>query len=196
MLHSGGAGERSLVLAVRELFGRDEDLRNINEIKLTLVDGIWASFVAAYFPDFSSILKSWLKFLKPNGWIALVEMNDLFAHFPMSHSTREKFKLFYITERSNNNYDYEMGSKLTKLFAEEKLSIIADENRFDKELSFGGPADEQIVKAWENRFNRLIALQEFFGKEKYSDIKLEFLNSLAMSNHSCLTTVRFIVAKK
>jgi phosphoglycolate phosphatase-like HAD superfamily hydrolase len=30
MLHSGGAGERSLVLAVRELFGRDEDLRNIN----------------------------------------------------------------------------------------------------------------------------------------------------------------------
>src|SRR5450432_2983362 len=174
----------------------NQDLRNISESKLPSVDGIWASFVAAYFPDFSSILKSWLKLLKPGGWIAIVEINDLFAHFPISLQTRKSFKTFYKEERSKNHYDYEMGSKLTKLLADEKLSIIIDENKFDKELSFNGPADEQILKAWENRLNRLNALQEFFGKEKYSDIKLEFLDSLTKENHTCKTEVTFVVAKK
>ena len=174
----------------------NQDLRNISESKLPLVDGIWTSFVAAYFPDFSSILKSWLKFLKPNGWIAIVEINDLFAHFPISLRTRQSFKTFYKEERNKNHYDYKMGSKLTKLLADENLSIIIDENKFDKELSFNGPANEQILKAWENRLNRLVALQEFFGIDKYSDIKLEFLNSLTKDNHTCKTTVTFVVAKK
>ena len=108
------------------------DLRNINESKLPLVDGIWVSFVAAYFPDFSSILKSWIKLLKPDGWIAIVEINDLFAHFPISLRTRKSFKTFYNEERSKNHYDYEMGSKLTKLLADEKLSIIIAENNLTK----------------------------------------------------------------
>jgi SAM-dependent methyltransferase len=172
----------------------NQDLRNINESKLPLVDGIWASFVAAYFPDFSSILKSWLKLLKPNGWIAIVEINDLFAHFPITPTTRESFNSFYKDERNKNHYDYEMGSKLTKLLADEKLSIIIAENKFDKELCFKGPADDQILKAWEHRLNRLMALQEFFGKEKYSVIKLEFLDCLTKENHTCKTEVKFVVA--
>jgi ubiquinone/menaquinone biosynthesis C-methylase UbiE len=173
-----------------------QDLRNINESELPLADGIWTSFVAAYFPDFSSVLKSWLKFLKPKGWIAVVEINDLFAHFPINLNTQESFKIFYKEERIKNHYDYEMGSKLTKFLTKEKLSIIINENKHDKELSFNGPADEQILKAWESRLNRLIDLQEFFGKEKYSDIKLEFLDCLAKENHTCKTKVRFVVAKK
>lgn len=152
--------------------------------------------MAAYFPDFSFILKSWLKLLKPNGWIAIVEINDLFAHFPLSLSTRESFKTFYKEERIKNHYDYEMGSKLTNLLVDEKLSIIVNENRFDKELSFNGAAGEQILKAWENRLSRLKVLQEFFGEEKYSNIKLEFLDCLAKENHTCKTEVTFVVAKK
>jgi ubiquinone/menaquinone biosynthesis C-methylase UbiE len=174
----------------------NQDLRHINESRLPLADGIWTSFVAAYFPDFSSALKSWLKFLKPNGWIAVVEINDLFAHFPINLSTRKSFKKFYKEERIKNHYDYEMGSKLTKFLTKEKLSIIINEKKRDKELSFNGPADEQILKAWENRFDRLIVLQEFFGKEKYSDIKLEFLNCLANESHTCKTEVTFVLAKK
>jgi trans-aconitate methyltransferase len=172
------------------------DLRDLNESKLSLVDGIWTSFVAAYFPDFSSELKSWLKFLKPNGWIAVVEINDLFGHFPMHLNTRESFKNFYKEERIKNHYDYEMGSKLTKFLSDEKLSIIINENKYDKELSFQGPVDEQIFKAWENRLNRLMDLQEFFGEEKYSNIKLEFLDCLTKENHTCKTEVTFVVAKK
>ena len=174
----------------------NQDLRNISESELPVVDGIWTSFVAAYFPDFSSVLKSWLKFLKPDGWIAVVEINDLFAHFPLNVSTYESFKEFYREERNNNHYDYEMGSKLVKFLQDESLSIIVHESKYDKELSFNGPAEEQISKAWENRFNRLTALQEFFGKEKYSDIKLEFLDCLTKETHTCKAKVTFVVAKK
>ena len=174
----------------------NQNLRNINSSKIPLADGIWTSFAAAYFPDFSSVLKSWLKLLKPDGWIAIVEVNDLFAHFPIKISTRESFKKFYKEERIKNHHDYEMGSKLTKFLADEKLSIIIDEKKYDKELTFNGPANEQIYKAWENRLNRIMVLQEFFGKEKYSDIKLEFLDCLAKENHACKTEVIFVVAKK
>ena len=174
----------------------NHDLRKIYKSKLPLADGIWTSFAAAYFSDFSSVLKSWLKLIKPNGWIAIVEINDLFAHFPMNPDTREMFKKFYAEQRKKNIYDYEMGSNLTNLLSDEKLSIIIDENKYDKELSFNGPANEQILKAWENRFNRLTELQEFFGKEKYSDIKFEYLNYLAKEHHTCKTEVRFVVAKK
>ncbi len=151
--------------------------------------------MAAYFPDFSFILKSWLKLLKPNGWIAIIEVNDLFAHFPMSLNTRKSFKTFYKEERTKNHYDYEMGSKLKKLLIDEKLSIIVHKHKFDKELAFNGPADEQVLKAWVNRLSRLLALQEFLGEEKYSDIKSEFLASLTKSNHTCKTAVIFVVAK-
>ncbi len=173
----------------------NQDLRNIGESDLPLVDGIWASFVAAYFPDLSSVLKSWIKLLKPNGWIAIVEINDLFGHFPISSRIREGFETFYKEERSKNHYDYEMGSKLRKLLADEKLSIVVDESRSDKELSFNGPAEEQILKAWGNRLNRLVALEEFFGREKYPGIKQEFLDCLAKGNHTCEAEVIFVVAK-
>jgi SAM-dependent methyltransferase len=172
------------------------DLRKIHETKLPLADGIWASFVAAYFPDFSHLLKQWLKLLKPGGWIALVEVNDLFGHLPLSLGSREGFKRFYEVERSRNQYDYEMGSKLNSLLTDEQLSIINDEFKFDKELSFNGPADPQILTAWENRFDRIHALGEFFGKEKYPNIKFEFLESLTKEDHTCNALVRFVIARK
>lgn len=46
-------------------------------------DGIWASFVAAYFPDFGPVLARWSELLRPGGWIALTEVSGLFEHDPM-----------------------------------------------------------------------------------------------------------------
>ena len=186
----------------KEINGRENieyvnwDLRKIHEANLPLADGIWASFVAAYFPDFSHVLKLWLNLLKPGGWIALVEVDDLFGHLPMSPDSREGFKKFYEAKRSRNKYDYKMGSKLTRLLTDEKLSILLDENKSDKELSFNGPADRQILTSWENRFDRMEGLVKFFGKKKYSEIKLEFLECLTKEEHTCNAAVRFVVAKK
>jgi ubiquinone/menaquinone biosynthesis C-methylase UbiE len=174
----------------------NRDLKEINEISLPLVDGIWASFVAAYFPDFTSNLKDWIRFLKPGGWIAIVEINDLFAHQPISEQTYKSFKEFYEQQRNKKLYDYEMGSKIKNYLLQENLSIISTESMYDRELTFSGPADQQILSAWEDRLNRLIVLQKFFGKENYQNVKAEFLNCLTKQDHSCTTEVNYIIAIK
>lgn len=174
----------------------NHDLQTINEISLPLVNGIWASFVAAYFPDFPSILKGWLQLLKPGGWIAIVEINDLFGHHPISKLTFEGFKEFYKEQRNKKVYDYEMGSKIKDYLLGENLAILNNESIYDTELAFNGPADQQVLRAWETRLNRLMALQEYFGKENYLNVKTEFLKCLTKQNHYCTAEVNYIIAKK
>jgi ubiquinone/menaquinone biosynthesis C-methylase UbiE len=137
----------------------NHDLKLVNQIPLPFVNGIWASFIAAYFPDFSIILNELLKFLKPGGWIAIVEINDLFGHHPISNSLCESFKEFYKQQRIKKIYDYEMGNKIKNYLLNENLLILNDEMVCDIELSFKGAADPQIALAWENRLNRLMELQ-------------------------------------
>ena len=79
-----------------------KDLKKINELELPLADGIWSSFTVAFFPNFTPILRSWLNLLKPGGWIAFVEMNDLFAHRPIDLSIENTFKSYYQRQRNNN----------------------------------------------------------------------------------------------
>jgi 2-polyprenyl-3-methyl-5-hydroxy-6-metoxy-1,4-benzoquinol methylase len=47
-------------------------------------DGIWCSFAVAYFTDFAPILGVWKQRLKPGGWIALTEIDELFGHEPVN----------------------------------------------------------------------------------------------------------------
>lgn len=174
----------------------ESDLRNIKELELPLVDGIWTSFTAAYFPDFELILKSWLNRLKPNGWIAIIEMSDLFAHSPLSLETQDTFKKYYELQRRRNIYDFEMGIKLQDHLISCGLSIVLDENRFDRELTFDGSAEPQILKAWANRFDRMLLFKEYLVKIQFSKIKKEFLDCLSNEKHTSKTIVKLIVAKK
>ena len=57
--------------------------------------GFWSSFTAAYFPDFGPVLASWLQLLRPGGWIALVEMDDLLGHEPLTQTSRLMVDAFY-----------------------------------------------------------------------------------------------------
>lgn len=172
------------------------DLKSLKDIKLPLVDGIWTSFTVAYFPEFSPILDTWLHLLKPNGWIAIVEISDLFAHSPLSENTQKTFKKYYERQRINYIYDFEMGSRVKEFLVNKGLKIILEKNKTDKELAFNGPADKQIVTAWENRLNRMVALQDFFGSDIFPDIKKEFLESMTSDKHSCKTEVKFLIARK
>lgn len=89
-----------------------------------------------------------------------------------------------------------MGSKIKDFLISMNLSILNSDNRWDVELSFNGPADQEVLQAWANRFKRLKALREFFGKENYPNVKAEFLNCLTNQNHSCTAEVNYIIAKK
>lgn len=172
------------------------DLSSANYEELPLVDGIWSSFVAAYFPDFTIILNKWINLLKPNGWMAITEMSDLFAHEPLSQSTRDIFRKYYDRQRKNNVYDFEMGSKLKNYLTSCGLSIVHEENKFDQELSFNGPAKPEVLKSWESRFDRMIKFKEYVGENKFQSIKSEFMDCLSDKNHRSNTIVKFILAKK
>lgn len=175
---------------------KNANLKNLKDVSLPLADGIWSSYTVAYFPDFAPVLDNWLHLLKPNGWIAIVEISDLFAHFPLSERTKNKFKEYYERQKRSDIYDFEMGSRLKEYLVNNGLEIILEENRTDSELSFNGPADNKILIAWENRLDRMTALQGFLGDDLFPIIKLEFLECLKSQKHTCKTEVKFIIARK
>lgn len=150
----------------------------------------------AYFPDLAPVLQQWLTLLKPSGWIAIVEISDLFAHYPISTTSRELVRNYYDQQRRAGLYDFEMGSKVEAILLNEGLSVTHQENRVDKELCFNGPADEPIRLAWEARLTRLTSLQNQFEKDTYPAFKREFLASLLNEDHVCATEVKFFIAWK
>lgn len=172
------------------------DLTSIDKAKLPLADGIWTSFVVAYFPDLVSLLKEWKNFLKPKGWIAVVEMSDLFGHSPQSQSTRNLFKEYYMQQRQKKIYDFEMGSRIKELLIKSGFSIIHEENKTDPELSFNGPAEPQILKSWNCRFDRMPLFKEYVGDVRFLEIKKEFLDCLTNHNHKSESIVKFLVAQR
>lgn len=172
------------------------DLTSPDINTLPPADGIWSSFVVAYFPDFKEILSRWIALLKPNGWIALIEMSDLFGHQPLSTSVRDVFRDYYDRQRKNKLYDFEMGSRLKGFMAGAGLKIIHDESVVDRELSFNGPAVDDVLRSWDHRFERMTLFREFIGEELFSRIKTEFLECLSDMNHVSKTTVKFIIGQK
>lgn len=126
------------------------DLHQVSEVSLLLADGIWSSFAAAYFPDFISVLRDWIALLKPKGRIALIEVNNLFAHQPLDADIHKMFKSYY--ERQKNVYDFRMGGRLKDVMIKLELSIELEAIEEDRELAFDGPAEEEIITAWENRW--------------------------------------------
>lgn len=78
------------------------------------VDGIWCSFTAAYLPDLCSVLTSWSSCLRPGGWIALTEIDNLFGHEPISDRTRLMLKKYAQEALASCRYDFHMGRKLRK----------------------------------------------------------------------------------
>ena len=159
-------------------------------------DGIWASFVTAYFPDFEPILNAWIRVLRRKGWIAIVELNDLFAHEPLSEFARDVFENYSQRQCRNNLYDFKMGTSLLDYVKKCGLSVIHEQNMYDPEFSFTGPAGREVLKSWECRFDRMLKFQDYLGERDFYRIKHEFLDCLSDRNHKSKSVVKFIVARK
>src|SRR5215813_13164860 len=129
------------------------------------VDGIWCSFAAAYFIDFSDALISWSKDLKPGGWIALTEIDDLFGHEPLSASTTARLTAYYDDALAANRYDFRAGRKLKHHLENAGFVVTRSLTIRDRELSFSGPADACMVAAWRARWERMPVLKQFLGPE-------------------------------
>ena len=157
-----------------------QDLTSLS-LPLASYDGLWCSFTAAYFCDFERTLLHWLKFLKPEAWVALVEGDDLLGHEPLSREARKKVEAFYHEAREASRYNFRAGRELNG--ALERSGFQVQEIVLnDQELSFSGPATPAVLQAWTDRLGRMPGLTAFL-QDQFGAFREEFLHALSADNH-------------
>jgi SAM-dependent methyltransferase len=170
------------------------DLRGPVELGIA-ADGIWCSFTAAYFVDLSSALASWAASLKPGGWIAVTEIDDLFGHEPLSARTKALLNAYCDDALAAGRYDFRAGRRLKGHLERAGLSVTRSLTVADRELSFSGPASADVLQAWRTRFERMKPLQDFLGTE-FDQVRGEFLACLMQADHRSLAKVCCCVASR
>ena len=159
------------------------------------VDGIWCSFVAAFFPQLQTVLNSWAESLSPGGWIALTEVDDLMGHEPVSARTRKLLDDFAEEALIEGRYDFHMGHKLKGHLTNAGFTVSQEFAVVDRELSFQGPAGPDVIQAWRARLKRMRLLQAFCGKE-FPRVQSELLQCLVSEDHVSSATVRCCIAHR
>jgi len=172
---------------------RNHDLRT--PLECNDVDGIWGSFVAAYFPQLQPVLRSWSECLTLGGWIALTEIDNLLGHEPVSDFTRKTLEAFAEESLAAGLYDFNMGHKLRDHLESAGFSVSHAFTVADQELSFQGPATPEVIQAWQVRFERMPLLQRFCGTD-FPRIRSELLDCLATEKHLSVAKVHCCIATR
>lgn len=157
------------------------------------VDGIWSSFAAAYFPDLPPVLASWTKQLRPGGWVALTEVDDLFGHEPLEARSKELLTTYAREALLASRYDFHMGGKLTAHAETCGLAVSRVLTLDDRELAFQGPARPDVVEAWRARLERLKLLRDLAGPD-FPALRDDFLACLQRADHRATAKVSFVLA--
>jgi SAM-dependent methyltransferase len=173
---------------------RVADLRAFSDHSLQ-ADGIWSSFTAAYFPSLNETLASWIKHLRPGGWMALTEVDNLFGHKPITDRTRDLLNGYVADSLHQSRYDFQMGSKLPAFLEKTGMQLLHSFTVPDTELTFSGKASPEVLQAWRARFHRMYLLRDFCGPE-FASVRDDFLNCLVSEEHECTATVQCVVARK
>lgn len=168
------------------------DLRSALPIDVA-ADGLWCSFTAAYFPDLPGALAAWARHLRPGGWIAVTEVDDLFGHEPLGTQTKALLNAYAEDSLTAGRYDFHMGRKLEHHLQRSGFTVSKLLTLADQETSFTGRADPEVLEAWRNRFSRMRLLRDFCGV-KMDQVEEEFLRCLEREDHSSVAKVYCCVA--
>ena len=168
------------------------DLRKSYDFGIA-ADGLWCSFAAAYFPDLPTVLTEWVQNLKPEGWIALTEIDDLFGHEPLSDRTKALLKTYTQDALIAGRYDFYMGRKLQEYLLCSSFTVLKVLQLEDQEFSFSGSATLGVLDSWRSRFNRMKLLHNFCGSD-YEQVQEEFLHCLTRNDHISTAKVYFCFA--
>lgn len=169
------------------------DLCELQPDSFGMADGIWSSFTPAYFPDLESTLKKWCACLRPGGWLALVEVDDLFGHEPLDPRFLASLRAFY--QDARGRYDFECGRRLRSIVEAIGLHDARETVLADDEFSFEGPAPPDVYRAWRERLARMAGLQRFFGAD-FAELEGALLAALADPAHRSKARVIMVVARK
>jgi hypothetical protein len=86
-----------------------------------------------------------------------------------------------------------MGRKLRDHLNQAGFSLSSDHTLPDREFSFTGPADPEVVEGWKRRLDRMTPLRDFCGP-RFERLRADFLAALIHPNHRSLSTVRYCIA--
>jgi SAM-dependent methyltransferase len=169
---------------------RRADLRTLQDVGV--VDGIWCSFAAAYVPELGPTFACWRQHLNPGSWVALTEVDDLFAHQPVESLTSSLLEAYARDALAANRYDFQMGRKLRGHLEQAGFTVADSRTLVDQEFSFDGPADSNVLDAWRSRFDRMKVLKDFCGSA-FEPIRDDFLAALSRPDHHALAKVFFCI---
>jgi len=169
--------------------------QDLSELTLpTSFDGVWCSFTAAYFVDFTTTFARWCKVLKPSAWVCLIDIDDLLGHEPRSDSTRDIIERFYGEAFEKRRYDFRVGRRLASALESQGFRVTSTELP-DRELAFDGPASVDVLNAWRSRFARMGGLKSFLGKD-FTDFTDRFVRALESPQHRALCRVVCCVGRR
>ena len=174
---------------------RAADLRSLPEPGQLAgeVDGLWCGFTIAYFTDPGPALAAWARHLRPGGWIALVEIDDLFAHEPVRDRTRALFAAYADEALAAGRYDFRMGRRLGAALRGCGFTVLREGELADLELAFAGPARPDVLAGWASRLEHMKLLRVRFGDE-FEAVRADFLACLSHPAHRSLARVRWCIA--
>jgi SAM-dependent methyltransferase len=158
-------------------------------------DGLWSGFSLAYFTDPLPVLQAWLERLRPGGWIAIVEIDDLFAHEPVGARTRELLESYADDALAAGRYDFRMGRRLRSLLETLGCSVLAGGALDDREFACDGPVDDEVLLGWSERFELMKLLPVYCGPE-FARVRAEFLGALQSPAHRARGSVQFVVGRR
>jgi SAM-dependent methyltransferase len=173
---------------------RGGDLRELPDPGV-VADGLWGGFVAAYFVDLAPTIAAWERHLRPDAWIALTEIDDMFGHEPLGEHARALFEGYAREALAARRYDFHMGRRLGDHLAHAGYAVEASFAVEDRELAFDGPARPDVLDAWRLRFERMPMLRDFCGGE-FERVRDEFLACLARPDHRSRARVLFCLGRR
>ena len=171
------------------------DLSLLEKLDLPPADGVWTSFLPAYFPNLDPFLKGISSLLRPGGWLAITEMSGLFDHEPLDKLFVEKIQKFYQKLKQAGSYDFMSGVKLEAALIKNNFRIIKSSLIRDREFTVSGALEPEIIEAWVDRLHRMPGLKQFMG-EDYQDFESQFLDLLSNPEHISQGKVFFHLARK
>ncbi len=171
------------------------DITDIRDSEMKF-DGVWTSFTAAYFPRFDVLTRSIDSVLKPGGWLAITEVDDLFGHEPLHPRWTALIEKYYAKSMEEGIHRFLSHAHVCEVLSESGWRIDVERKLEDDELCFDGAASSEVLEAWRARLSFMMPrFLERFGEEAM-EFDSAFLECLASKEHRSRSCVWFILARK
>lgn len=166
-----------------------------DQLEAGAFDGVWASFVAAYFPRFETFLDALSGIIEPGGWVALTELDDLFGHRPLEERWITLIEKYYARSLADGLHRFRSQAHVVEVLTSRGWQIDLEQTIEDDEFSFDRRPRADVLEGWRTRLSFMMPrFLERFG-EAARGFDTAFLDCLSSDAHTTLARVWFVLAR-